>query len=436
MSPEHPHHISPWKVILFCIVAAAVVAAAGLAGEEAAVKAAGEEKHGIPAVTAVKVVQAPKDVELSLPGSISAVAEASIYARAAGYVVKRMVDLGDHVKAGQVMAVLDTPELDLQVAQLEAAVAQAKQQLAQTKAALVQAQAQLDLAKITFERYDSLLKKGAVAKQDTDTQESAFKTSKALVEAQQASIHAAEENVKSAQASLDRQLRLQEYKNVTAPVAGVVTARNIDTGYLISTSGAAQGNGPLDSPGAQNGAGGNNEMFRVAQIGTLRILISVPQASATGIVVGMPARVTVNEFPGRNFLGKVTRTSGSLDPNSRTLQTQIDVPNTDGKLFPGMYAQVYLQIHRENPPLLVPGDSVIAGPGGMQVGILVDVPENQSQGAHQGAKKVHLQNVQLGRDYGAQTEIISGLTGSETVVVNPGDDVREGNLVKGEARAK
>jgi multidrug efflux pump subunit AcrA (membrane-fusion protein) len=422
MSPEHPHHISPWKVILFCIVAALVVAAAGLAGylprherEEAANKAAGDEKHGIPAVTAVKVVQAPKDVELSLPGSISAVAEASIYARAA---------------AGQVMAVLDTPELDLQVAQLEAAVAQAKQQLAQSKASLVQAQAQADLAKITFERYDSLLKKGAVARQDTDTQESAFKTSKALVDAQQASIHAAEENVKSAQASLDRQLRLQEYKNVTAPVAGVVTARNIDTGYLISTSGAAQGNGPLDSPGAQNGAGGNNEMFRVAQIGTLRILISVPQASATGIVVGMPARVTVNEFPGRNFLGKVTRTSGSLDPNSRTLQTQIDVPNTDGKLFPGMYAQVYLQIHRDNPPLLVPGDSVIAGPGGMQVGILVDVPENQ------GAKKIHLQTVQLGRDYGAQTEIISGLTGSETVVVNPGDEVREGNLVKGEARAK
>jgi multidrug efflux pump subunit AcrA (membrane-fusion protein) len=144
----------------------------------------------------------------------------------------------------------------------------------------------------------------------------------------------------------------------------------------------------------------------------------------------MPARVTVNEFPGRNFLGKVTRTAGSLDPNSRTLQTQIDVPNTDGKLFPGMYAQVYLQIHRENPPLLVPGDSIIAGPGGMQVGILLDVPENQ------GAKKIHLQTVQLGRDYGAQTEIMNGLTGGETVVVNPGDDVREGNLVKGEARAK
>ena len=171
-------------------------------------------------------------------------------------------------------------------------------------------------------------------------------------------------------------------------------------------------------------------MFRVAQIGTLRILISVPQASSTGITVGMPARVVVNEFPGRSFPGKVSRTAGSLDPNSRTLLTQIDVPNNDGKLFPGMYAQVYLQIHRETPPLLVPGDSIMAGPGGMQVGILLEVPEKQ------GAKRIHLQTVQLGRDYGAQTEIVGGLNGSETVVVNPGDDVREGNLVKGEVRAK
>jgi multidrug efflux pump subunit AcrA (membrane-fusion protein) len=433
---DNPHHIAAWKVVLACVLAAAVAVAVLLAGylprrdrEMAAVKAADEERTGIPTVTVVKVVRAPKDVELSLPGSISAVAEASIYARAAGYVEKRMVDIGDVVKAGQVMAVLDTPELDQQVTQLRAGLAQAQQQLAQARAALVQAEATRDLAKVTFERYDNLLKKGAVARQDTDTQESAFKTSAAVVDAQQASIHAAEENVRQSQASLDRLVTLQDYENVKSPVTGVVTARNIDTGYLISPTGAGQGNTPFDLPGSQNSAAGN-EMFRVAQIGTLRILISVPQASAPGIVVGMPARVTVNEFPGRNFPGKVARTAGSLDPNSRTLLTQIDVPNQDGKILPGMYAQVYLQIHRDAPPLLVPGDSIMAGPGGMQVGILLEAPDKQ------GAKRIHLQTVQPGRDYGAQTEIVSGLNGTETVVVNPGDDVREGNLVKGEVRGK
>jgi multidrug efflux pump subunit AcrA (membrane-fusion protein) len=441
-TPQHPHHISPWKVAIVCLLVAVAAVAVGLAGylprherEQAAVKAAGDMRTGIPTVTVVKVLKAPVDVELSLPGSISATAEASIYARAAGYVLKRMVDIGDLVKAGQVMAELDTPELDQQVAQLQAALAQARQQLTQTKASLVQAESQRDLAKITFERFDQLLKKGAVARQDTDNQQSAFKTSDAFVDAQQANIRAAEENVRQSQANVDRMLALQEYKNVRSPVTGVVTVRNIDTGYLISTSGAGQGNTPLDVPGAQAIAAlGGNEMFRVAQIGTLRILISVPQASATGITVGMPARVTVNEFSGRNFPGKVTRTASSFDPNSRTMLTQIDIPNKDGKLFPGMYAQIYLQIHRNVPPLLVPGDAIIAGPGGMQVAILLDAPEQQ--GGEKEARRIHLQTVQLGRDYGAQTEIISGLEGSETVVVNPGDDVREGNLVKGEARSK
>ncbi|HYA18151.1 MAG TPA: efflux RND transporter periplasmic adaptor subunit, partial [Bryobacteraceae bacterium] len=386
MTTTNPHHISPWKVVLFCIAGALVVFAIGLAGylprherETAAVEAAAEQRAGIPTVTVVKVVRAPENVELSLPGSISAVAEASIYARAAGYVAKRLVDIGDRVQAGQEMAELDTPDLDQQVAQLQAALAQAKQQLTQAQASLAQAEAQRDLAKVTFERYDNLLKKGAVARQDTDTQESAYKTSAALVDAQQANIRAAQENVRQAQASLDRMVTLQDYKHVKAPVTGVVTARNIDTGYLISTTGAGQGITPLDMPGAPNPAGGN-EMFRVAQIGTLRILVSVPQASAPGIRAGMPARVVVNEFPGRNFAGKVTRTAGSLDPNSRTLLTQIDVPNEDRKLLPGMYATVYLQIHRDAPPLLVPGDSLIAGPGGMQVGILLEVPEKQGVG--------------------------------------------------------
>lgn len=428
-----PHHIAAWKVILIALALAVLIVVVWLAGylprherEMAAVQAANEVKAAVPKVTAAKVVIAPADTQIVLPGSVSATAEASIYARATGYVKRRLVDVGDRVKEGQLLAELDTPELDLQVAQAKAAVAQARQQLLQAQAGVAQAAAQRDLAKVTFERYDNLLKKGAVAKQDTDQQESAYKSSAALVSAQEASVQAGEENIRQAQANLDRLAAMQDYKNVRSPVAGVVTARNIDTGYLISSTGAGQGSGPLDVPGAQNPAGGN-EMFRVAQTGTLRILINVPQAGSTGIMIGMPAKVTVNEFPGRVFAGKVTRMTSTLDPNSRTMQVQIDLGNGDGKLFPGMYAQVALESHREKPPLLVPGDAIIAGQNGTQVAVLLGNEET---------KRIHLQTVQPGRDYGQQTEIISGLEGTELVVVNPGDEVREGNQVKAEVRTK
>jgi multidrug efflux pump subunit AcrA (membrane-fusion protein) len=145
----------------------------------------------------------------------------------------------------------------------------------------------------------------------------------------------------------------------------------------------------------------------------------------------MPANVLVNEFPGMVFTGKVTRTANALDPNSRTLPVQIEIPNADGKLFPGMYAQVKFKDHRAAPPLLVPGDSIINGPQGPRVAVLEDVPNQDSQNK---AKRIHLQPVQLGRDYGPQTEIAGGLAGGETVVVNPGDVVREGNLVKADSR--
>ncbi len=383
----------------------------------------------------VKVARAPRDSELLLPGSISAIAEASIYARAAGYVRKRLVDIGDRVRTGQLLAEIETPDFDQQVAQTRAALAQARQQLSQTQAALVESQAQRDLAKVTWQRYDNLVKRGAVARQDADQQESGYKTAEALVTAQQANVNAAQENVSQAQANLDRMVTLQEYQNVRAPFDGVVTARNIDTGYLISSTGGGQGSAPINVPGAPAASASGNEMFRVAQIGTLRIVIDVPQANTADITVGMPAEVLVQQLPGRVFHGKVTRTANSLDPNSRTMPTQIELPNEGGKLFPGMYAQVRFRNHRDAPPLLVAGDAIIAGAAGTQVAVLEDVPTAiAGDPQKQGAKRIHLQTVQLGRDYGPQTEIASGLEGWEWVVVNPGDEVREGNLVKPEAR--
>jgi multidrug efflux pump subunit AcrA (membrane-fusion protein) len=323
------------------------------------------------------------------------------------------------------MAELEAPELDQQVSQARAAVSQAQQQLSQTRAALVQAQSQRDLAKITAERYTNLLAKGAVARQDVDTQQSNYKTSDALVDAQQATIRAAEDSVKQSQANLDRVVSLQDYKMIRAPFSGVVTARNVDVGALISASGAGQGASPMSPGGLQTSSG--NEIFRVAQIGTIRILINVPQANAPGIHVGMPAELTVNEFPDRKFAGKVTRTANELDPNVRTLLVEVQVANQDGKLLPGMYAQIRFQSHRDKPPLLVPGDTLIAGNAGLEVAVLGDAPD--------GAKKIHLQPVQIGRDFGTETEVLSGLAGDELLVVNPGDVVREGALVKAEVGA-
>ncbi|HEY3835071.1 MAG TPA: efflux RND transporter periplasmic adaptor subunit [Bryobacteraceae bacterium] len=426
---EHPHHISTGKIFLALLLIAVLVIAIALAGylprkkrEEAAAAAAREEKTDLPRVTAAKVRRAPQDSDVLLPGTLSALVEASVYGRAPGYVRKRYVDIGDRVHAGQLMAEIEAPELDQQVAQARAAVSQAQQQLSQARAALVQAESQRDLAKITSERYNNLVTKGAIARQDADTQQATYKTADALVEAQQANIRAAEDNVKQSQANLDRVMALQDYKNVKAPFEGVVTARNIDTGALISSSGAGQGVSPMDITGTPQANG--NEMFRVAQIGTIRILASVPQTNAPGIFPGQTAEVTVNEFRGRTFDGKVTRTMNSLDPNSRTLLVEVQIPNRDGKLLPGMYSNIRFRSHRDSPPLLVPGDTIVAGNNGMQVAVLQD--------AGQGARKIHMQAVQIGRDYGTETEVLGGLAGTELVVVNPGDEVQEGAMVRTE----
>ena len=436
-----PHHISPGKVIFVIVLLALVVGAIAVAGylpmkarEEAAAAAAKEEKVTLPRVGAVMVKRAAQDSEVVLPGTISALAEASVFARASGYVKKRYVDIGDHVKAGQLMAEIEAPELDQQVAQARAAVSQAQQQLGQAKASLLQAQSQRDLAKITSPRYNNLVTKGAVARQDADTQDAAFKTSEALVAAQEANVSAAAENVRQAEANLQRILSLQDFKSVRAPFAGIVTVRNIEVGSLISANGGGQG---ISGNSAAAGSATGNEMYRVAQVGTVRILENVPQANAPGIHVGMPSEITVTEFPGRKFLGKVARTSNELDPASRTMLVEVQVNNADGKLLPGMYAEVHFRSHRDNPPFLIPGDSVIAANSGPQVAILQepDTAGDNGNPETRGAKKVHLLAVQLGRDFGTQTEIIAGLQGTEMVVTNPSDDVREGALVKAEVSA-
>lgn len=416
---QHPHHISPGKVLLALLLLAVLLVAIGLAGylpmkqrEQAANALAASEKSDVPVVTVTKVKRASPDSETVLPGSISPLVEASIYARASGFVKKRYVDIGDHVKEGQLLAEIEAPELDQQVSQARAAGAQSQQQLGQSRASLLQTQSQRDLAQLTSERYTKLLEHGAVARQDADTQQANLKTSEAMVAAQDANVRAAEENVRQSQANLDRMLALQDYKKVRAPFAGIVTARNVEAGALIAANGGGQG---ATSTGS--------EMYRIAQVTTVRIMENVPQSNAPGIHTGMVAEVTVVEYPGRKFMGNVARTSNSLDPVSRTMLVEVHVANTDGKLLPGMYADVRFRNHRETPPFLIPGDAVIAGAAGPRVAIVTLEPG-------QPALKIHLLPVTMGRDFGTQTEIIAGLNGSETIVLNPGDEVREGALVK------
>jgi multidrug efflux pump subunit AcrA (membrane-fusion protein) len=417
--------------------------------------AAREEQQALPVVNVTRVLRSPAATSELLPGNMTPLTEAYIYARSSGYVKKRYVDIGDHVKQGQLLAEVEAPDLDQQVQQGRAALSQAEHQVVQAKAEYDNAKSQEDLAHVTWDRYNVLFQHGAVAKQDADQQYTNYKSGVANVGSAQANISAAEQNAQANRANLDRLIVLQGYENVRAPFSGVITARNFDIGALVGGNGGTQGISTTPQGGTQNsGSAGNSgstgtssaaspttgtvgsgsgELFREAQTGTLRILVDVPQESAPLVRTGQTATVLVQEFPNATFAGRVTRTSSSIDLNTRTLLTEVDVDNASRQLLPGMYAQVRIENVRANPPLLIPGDSVIDGTRGLQVAVVLAAnsnPENQEQKQQSDQKKIHIVNVNVGRDYGAEIEVTSGLRGDEYVVVNPSDVVEEGALVK------
>lgn len=443
--------------------------------------AARNRAESLPMVNVTPVKRSPPMTGLLLPGTIAPLTEAYLYARATGYIKKRYADIGDRVREGQVLAEIDAPDLDQEVAQARAAVAQSEQQLAQSKASLENAQAQEELARVTWERYRILVQHGAVSRQDADQQFANYRSQTANVHLQEAAIHTSEENVRANRANLDREIALQSFEKIRAPFNGVITARNFDVGALVSAGGGSMGlsttplggtqssgatgnagaSGANSSPQAANtsptapGIGSTGELFRVAQIGTVRILINVPQVNASSIRDGQPASVYVLQFSKSVFPGKVTRTARSLDETARTLVTEVDVANPQYLLLPGMYAQIQFTDRLVEPPLLVPGDSIMATADGLEVGILLDpTPEQRqklqereqqakkdrakdsSQKEAQGGqpqadqvKRVHIQKIEVGRDYGLQTEVTGGLEGWEYVVTNPGDAVEENALV-------
>jgi multidrug efflux pump subunit AcrA (membrane-fusion protein) len=400
--------------------------------------AAAKRRITPPIVNAAMVKRAPNLSEVSFPGSITPITEAYIYARAAGYLKRRYVDIGDRVTAGQLLAEIDAPDLDQQVTQGQAAVAQAEGQLGQAEAALVQLTATRDLAAITWQRYQVLTKSGAVSRQAGDTQSTASKTAEANVAAGEKNVAAAREFVHAAKATLDRLVTLQGYERVTAPFAGIVTARNVDVGALISSTGSSLGPNRA-SQAAPSDVPSSGEIFRVAQIDRLRVLVSLPQSEASGIHVGQAASVSVEELPNRKFPGQITRTSNALDAASRTLLTEVQVANPTGVLLPGMYTTVQLVTNREVPPFLVPDASLVVEANGTTLAVLQPLSEkDRASAASEGvdraalarARMVHFQQVRPGRDYGTTLEILDGVHDGDYVVVDPGDAVKEGVIVQ------
>lgn len=400
-----PRHVSTGSVQLLGFLAILLFAVVFVVGylprlrrERLISQQAQAEEIALPVVNVVRAKQAGPVTQLSLPGNVQAVTEGPILARAEGYLVKRLADIGDKVKAGQLLAVIDAPELDQQVTQAKATLDQATASLVQAQANLEQAKANEYLAEVTKTRNDTLVARGVLSKQEGDQSTAAYGAQHATVHAAEASIVAAQQNVKAADANLSRLTELQNYKEVRAPFDGVITLRNVDTGTLINSQ--------------------TTMLYRIAQFDVLRIFVNVPQSFSEQLRPGMAADVAIQELPGRHFKGKISRVSGSLDSSTRTLLTEVQVPNPEGKILPGMYATVQVAVSRTVLPVLIPGDAIVTRATGASIAV-VD-PDST----------VRYHAVQLGRDYGLEVEVTSGLRDGQIVVVNPTDDVREGVKVK------
>lgn len=399
--PVAPSRRSLW---LLALILAALIVVGFLKGyiphrrnEVNLVAEADTASRELPAVTVVRVERSAASGTLVLPGNIQALTEAPVLARATGYVQKRYVDIGDRVKAGQLLAEIDAPELDQQVNQANAALDQVRAALEQASANLQQGQAQEQLSKVTAQRWKDLQSKGVVSRQENDTYQSQFAAAQANVSALEKAVNSARSNVNAAQANLSRLIQLQGYKSVRAPFNGVITVRNVDVGALVNE--------------------GSTLLFRLAQNDRLRTYVNVPQSDADSVHVGQTARLAITDLAGHQFTGTVTRTANALDPATRTLLVEVQVPNSGGLLLPGMYALVDLTTPRKNPPLLIRGDTLVVRSNGPQVAVV-------------GADHVvHFQRLQLGRDYGDKIEVLSGLQDGQQVVVNPGDTVQEGAKV-------
>ena len=359
-------------LLLVALVVAVILAVTGIIPRLRARTTLQQQTNALsaPSVLVATPQQGQPAEEIVLPGNIQAYVDSPLYARTNGYLKKWYFDIGARVKQGQLLAVIESPEVD--------------QQLAQAKADLATAQANAGYAKIQAARYQELLKGNAVAQQDTDN----FTTQQAATTTQ----------VKSAQANVDRLEQLVGFENIYAPFDGTVTVRNVDIGTLIDIGTA-------------------RELFHLADEHILRVYVNVPQVYSLACVPGLPATLTLVEFPNRSFEGKVVRTAKAIDLTSRTLLVEVDVPNPKRELYPGAYAQVHFKIKNPQPTLIIPVGALMFRSEGLRVGIV--------QG-----DKAKLVPITIGRDDGRTVEVVSGLTPSDQVIISPPDSLIDGETIR------
>jgi RND family efflux transporter MFP subunit len=364
----------------------------GKISQEQQVMATAEQARDfVPSVDVATVEASPATFSVTLPGTTAAFAAANIFARATGYIAKRNVDIGDHVRAGELLAQLAVPELDDQISQNEAT-------LDHLKSMLAQAEANRKLQQVTWGRDQPLVEKGWVTRQQGDVDVQNLK-------GQEAAVAAAQHNV-TAQENLVKQLHQErDYASVVAPFDGVITQRKVDVGSLV------QGN-----------ATSGTFMFEIMQEDVIRVSAFVPQDAAFGVAPGVDAVVRVPEIPDREFPGTVTRIADALEPGTRTLLTEVDIPNPDGALTPGIYCTVEFRIPRKTPSLSVPADAIIFNRNGMQVAVV-------SNG------KAELRKVNVKRDLGTRVEVDSGIKAGDQVILNPPVTLVDGSKVQPRSEA-
>ena len=389
-----PRRFGGWKLLGIGVLLLAILVGLGVAGtlprlrrEQELTAAASETSATPPAVSVVVARRAPADSERLLPGNSLPLFETEIYARTNGYLKRRLVDIGDRVEGGDLLAEIDTPEVDDQLNQARAT-------LAQTTANLGRDKANREFADVELERVTSLKKRGSISHEEHDRQVAATKVAGAAVQATEATI-------KLNEADVQRLTDLQSFEKINAPFRGIITLRNYDAGALMISDNRTM-----------------LPMFRLSQIDTLRVMVAVPQVYSTAIYVGQPTTVFRREDPQRQFTGKVTRMASALDPNTRTMLTEVQVPNPESALLPGMYLQVKFVSTNEAPRILIPAAALVTGAEGVSVPVVDD------------KSVVHYSKIELGRDFGAEVEVTAGLKGGETVVVHPGDAIADGTLVQ------
>jgi membrane fusion protein, multidrug efflux system len=358
-------------VLLVLILGGAVTMLGRMSHDRALAKET--EAESVPTVSFIYPQKEPPDEELVLPGSLLAYVESPIYARTNGYLIRWYKDIGSHVSKGELLARIDTPEVD--------------QELNQARATRQQTVAQLELAKISAERWEKLRVTDSVSAQEADQQESGYKQAQA--------------NLAAAEANVRRLEQLEGFKDVYAPFTGVLTRRLVDPGALINAG--------------DGGAG--RELFDMARVDPLRVFTSVPQAYAPFIRVGEKTYITLQELPGQKFVASIARTADAIDTNTRTLLTEVDVPNPDSRLLPGSFGEVHFKVGNNVDKVTVPVNAMLFRSQGAQLAVIG--PNN----------KIQLRQINIGRDFGTTLEILAGVSASDRVVVNPPDSLEEGEQV-------